>query len=342
LVARAVGGAASGSIYTAIDSLIVKWFKGRAISLALGISESSARLAEIIGFMSLARIVAYYSFEFALWIGSFIALTVLLSSFVLFALDSYGSKKKNTNREQQNNCPKPSDLSLFKAEYFILVFLVATYYGTLYVFVSNCSQLLQYKYDIDEVTADTYFTCMTLTGAVLSPFIGAYQDKKGLRGIFLSLGLFLLLSGYLSIVYVTNITPIIPIIVAGIGDAFTANCVLSLLSIIVPEEKYATGYGFMASIYFITQSLLFYVLGLINHDNSSRDTIKTNLELSITVLAFILCFGFVTSIIFNLYDFKNNGKYNKPHDFKELENVKFTELTVNGTTTRPRSTSTNM
>jgi len=328
LAARALGGIAAGSLYTAIDSLIVKWFKGKAISLALGISESSARLAEIIGFITLARIAASTTFQFSLWTGAFVSLAVLLSSLLLFGLDSFGTSQiaQTTGSDEHHaHCPKPSDLKLFKKEYFILVFIVATYYGTLYVFVSNCSQLLQYKFDYDEVEADGYFTFMTLTGAIISPFIGAYLDKKGQRGIILSIGLLLILTGYLSIVYVP-IFPVISIMVAGVGDAFTANCVLSLLSLIVPEEKYATGYGFMASLYFITQSLLFYVVGILNNNQSSREIVKSNLELSITVLAFVLAIGFFVSVFFNLYDYRSNKSlYNLPstgHNQK-LFNEKF-------------------
>jgi len=191
--------------------------------------------------------------------------------------------------------------------YFILVFIVATYYGTLYVFVSNCAQLLHYKFGYDEIEADYYFTIMTLTGAVISPFVGAYLDKQGQRGLLLSFGIFLILTGYLCIVH-APIYPVISIMIAGFGDSLTANCVLSILSVIVPEEKYATGYGFMASLYFVTQSILFYIVGLLNqNEHASQDMIKSSLELSITVLGFVLSLGFLVSIFFNLYDYKYNG-----------------------------------
>jgi len=259
----------------------------------------------------------------ALWTVAALCLFTLLSSFVLFGLDIYGSSRANVHEEENGGCLKLSDITNLRPNYYLLVFIVACYFGTLYVFWSNASKLLRVRYGYDEIESDFYFSIMTMVAAFLAPICGAFMDKFGLRGIAMSIGLLLMIIGFLGLVYFPY--PVLWIVIAGIGDSINANCCFSLLALVVPEDKYATGYGFMSALYNLAQTVLFGIVGLMSTNKQS----KRNLEQSFTLLGGLLCCGFIVSIIFNLYDWKRNHSIcNLPTEKYDLSAKSLQEITV--------------
>ena len=139
------------------------------------------------------------------------------------------------------------------------------------------SDLLQTKFNVDQVTAGSYFGAISVVSGISLPLVGLFVDKFGhistimvvanllglisnLMWVFLSNDCLQTESGCKSIVAV-------PIILMGIANGFFVGTAWNAMVYVVPRAKVGTAYGTAGSILGLMNSMGPVFLGWL-HDHT--------------------------------------------------------------------------
>jgi MFS family permease len=89
---RFLFGAGSESLITAQNVMLARWFKGKELALAFGVTLAISRIGTLFSFNTEALIATRYGPSMALWAAALFCGASLLANFVYIALDRHGGR----------------------------------------------------------------------------------------------------------------------------------------------------------------------------------------------------------------------------------------------------------
>ena len=235
---------------TTVSKAIAKWFKGKEMAMAMGLEMSIARLG-VFAAMWLAPMVSD-SFNqsvsapvafgaILLMIGLiFYSVFVVMDSKLDKQLEAAGEVAEETSEEEF----KFSDLGkIFTSKMFWLVALLCVlYYSAIFPFQRYAPDFLNKTLDI--ANGAQLFSCFPILAMVLTPFLGAFIDRKGKAASMLMIGSLIMIACHLSFAFLLPVFPskaLAVAIIAILGVSFSlvpaaSSCLSSLLSITTNTE----------------------------------------------------------------------------------------------------------
>ena len=215
---------------TTVSKAIAKWFKGKEMAMAMGLEMSIARLG-VFAAMWLAPMVSD-SFNqsvsapvafgaILLMIGLiFYSVFVVMDSKLDKQLEAAGEVAEETSEEEF----KFSDLGkIFTSKMFWLVALLCVlYYSAIFPFQRYAPDFLNKTLDI--ANGAQLFSCFPILAMVLTPFLGAFIDRKGKAASMLMIGSLIMIACHLSFAFVLPMFPskaLAVAIIAILGVSFS-------------------------------------------------------------------------------------------------------------------------
>ena len=198
---------------TTVSKAIAKWFKGKEMAMAMGLEMSIARLG-VFAAMWLAPMVSAgfgNSVSAPVLFGAALLSIGFIFYFVFVVLDRKLDKQLEAAGELTNEASeeefKFSDLGkIFTSKMFWLVALLCVlYYSAIFPFQRYAPDFLNKTLDIEN--GSQLFSCFPILAMVLTPFLGAFIDRKGKAASILMVGSLIMIACHLSFAYVLPMYP---------------------------------------------------------------------------------------------------------------------------------------
>ena len=198
---------------TTVSKAIAKWFKGKEMAMAMGLEMSIARL----GVFAAMRVSPMMSEAFnnsvsaPVAFGAVLLMIGLIFYFVFVLMDrkfdaqleAAGELKEEASEEEF----KFSDLGkIFTSKMFWLVALLCVlYYSAIFPIQRYAPDFLDKTLDI--TNGSQLFSCFPILAMVLTPFLGAFIDRKGKAASMLMIGSLIMIACHLSFAFLLPMFP---------------------------------------------------------------------------------------------------------------------------------------
>jgi len=232
-----------------LSKVIVKWFKGKEIALALGLNLAIGRLGTALA-LNLSPTLAEVQWTNAIWFGVMLLWIGLLTFIVYIFMDMKIDRQiRETIPHDPEDDFKWSDLKflLTNPTFIYITLLCVTFYSAVFPFVKYAPDLLMNKYDLGRQISGNISSILMYGTIGLTPLFGWIADYKGKSATLMYLGSALLIAAHLMFAK-TMIPPYIPIFILGVAFSLVPAAMWPAVTKIVGENKIGTAYGAMFSV----------------------------------------------------------------------------------------------
>ncbi len=233
-----------------ITKVIVKWFKGKELALALGLNIAIARLG-MAGAMLFSPRLIDPEWTHAIWFGAMLLFIGLLAFLFYIMLDIRFDRQvaaKGSLLEEDEVFRFRDILTLLNNRSFIFVaILCVTFYSAVFPFVKYAPDLLQNKFSVSRELSGTITSILPFGTIVFTPLFGWIADYKGKSASLMIYGSLLLVLVHLMFA-LTTINPYVPMFILGVAFSLVPAAMWPAVSKIVKEKRLGTAYGLMFSI----------------------------------------------------------------------------------------------
>ena len=217
-----------------VSKTIVKWFKGKELALAMGLEMAIARLG-VFAVFRLSPIFAENggASNSVLWGVAFLIVGLLL--FLIYTImDVRLDRQLGEEAEiELEDAFRISDLWLILKNpgFLAIASLCVLFYSAIFPFQKFATDMLSSKLDISIKEAAAIFSYFPIGAMILTPFIGAFLDKKGLGASMMLYGAILLTVSHL-------IFALVPASAFNHTIAYTTIVILGLAFSLVPASMW--------------------------------------------------------------------------------------------------------
>lgn len=232
-----------------LSKVVVKWFKGKELALALGLNVAIGRLGTALA-LYLSPMLARPEWTNAIWFGVMLLWVALLFFIVYIIMDIKIDKqiKESIPKDAEDEF-KWSDLRdlATNRSFVYITLLCVTFYAAVFPFVKFAPDLLMNKFDMSREIAGKVSSILMFGTIILTPIFGWVADNKGKSATLMYLGSAFLIIAHLMFA-LTTVPPFIPIFILGMAFSLVPAAMWPAVTKIVGENKIGTAYGAMFSV----------------------------------------------------------------------------------------------
>ncbi|MEI6852938.1 MAG: MFS transporter [Bacteroidota bacterium] len=294
--------------------VIVKWFKGHEMALAMGLQLAVARLGTGLALFGSARFASFGGHDnvaMPVLIG-FLLLCIGLLTYIIYCFQDKKLDKSldaananDLNFEEDKFRIKDIGLILKNKGWWYIAILCVLFYSAVFPFLKFAANLMINKFGISEQFAGDIPSLLPFGNILLTPIFGSIYDKKGKGATIMIIGAILLIFVHLFFAIPIFNSPgfaIFLIIVLGIGFSLVPSAMWPSVPKIIPEKQLGTAYALIFWIQNIglwgVPMLIGWVLDrfCISGTSIIKGQTVTNYNYTVPMLIF-MCFG-ILSILF--------------------------------------------
>ena len=281
-----------------VSKVIVKWFTGHELALAMGVQVALARLgtAGALGF----------ALPFAKWMGGVSAsvglgAALLCAGVIVFLVYCVMDKKEDASAAAVQGEPeegfKFSDLKvlLTTTGFWYVAVLCLMFYAGVFPFFKFATKLMIFKYGVAEDVAGLIPAMLPFGTIFLTPLFGSIYDKYGKGATLMLIGSVLLTCVHIifALPFGTWILAVAVMVVLGIAFGLVPSAMWPSVPKIIPMKLLGTAYALIFYIQNIGLALVPVWIGKVNQANTGANGVIDYTE---TMTIFAL-FGVVAIII---------------------------------------------
>ncbi len=325
LIGRVIFGIGSESLIVAQCAIVAKWFKGKELALAFGITLTISRLGTMFSFNTEAMIAkAFGGMRPALWAAVIFCIVSLISNLIYIVLDRRGEKALKLIDEGVEDKIVFADVKKLPRSFWLISLLCVTFYSAIFPFTAFSTDMFLTKFGLPETIGSYsggvfghiwhYMTNMFTTAGgttsiiifasmCLAPFAGHMVDRFGRRGTLMMFGSLMMIPCYL-IMGFTSIYPAIPMALLGMAFVLVPAAMWPAVPLIVKKEVTGTAYGLMTAIQNLGLAVFPLIIGGLR---SWTNTYKA----SMVVFSLLGVGGLIFALLLKRGDLKSGGGLEK-------------------------------
>lgn len=300
-----------------VSKVIVKWFTGHELALAMGLQVALARIGTA-GALAVALPFAKAMGGVSASVG--LGAAMLCAGMISFIVYSFMDRKEDAARSASSEEPeegfKFSDLIILVTNkgFWYLAVLCLMFYAGVFPFLKFATKLMVFKYGVDENVAGLIPAMLPFGTIFLTPFFGGIYDKYGKGATLMIIG-----SSLLTFVHVVFALPvdswilaIIVMIILGIAFGLVPSAMWPSVPKIIPMKLLGTAYALIFYIQNIGLSLVPIWIGKVNNANTNAEGIIDYTE-TMTIFAGFGVIAILISFLLLLEDRKKGYGLQKPN-----------------------------
>ncbi|GEM_PF-10882 len=231
-----------------LSKVIVKWFKGKELALALGLNLAIGRLGAALAFTMSPRLI-YPEWTTAIWFGALLLWVGLLAFMFYMIMDLKIDRQVKIDLKDPEDEFRWKDLKdlVTNRSVIYITLLCVTFYSAVFPFLKFAPDLLMNKFSMPRALAGDVTSYLMYGTILLTPLFGWVADNKGKSATLMYLGSALLIVAHLMFAK-TYIEPRVPIVLLGIAFSLVPAAMWPAVTKIVRQSKLGTAYGFMFSV----------------------------------------------------------------------------------------------
>ena len=229
-----------------VSKVIVKWFKGKEMALAMGLQLSLARLGSAAALSFSPMLVAKFG---NVGVPVLVGLVLLVVGGLCFVIYTFYDKKIDKQIKEETTV-KEESFSLKDVKEVInnkgfwgIALLCLMFYAAVFPFLKYATDLMVNKFSVDPKLAGFIPSMLPVGAIVLTPLFGTVYDRKGHGADLMILGAAIITCVHLLFAapFVTQWwIAVILMICLGIGFAMVPAAMWPSLAKIIPEKRYGT------------------------------------------------------------------------------------------------------
>lgn len=233
-----------------VSRIIVKWFKGKEMALAMGLEMACARGGMLLAFTASPWMTGVDKvISRPLAFGVILLVIGLLSFLVHNMMDTKLDKEvaADTSVVASEEEFKISDVFLlFKNPGFILIALLCVlFYSAVFPFTKFAPDLMAQKYSFPVEYAGSIVGLLPIGTMLLTPIFGAFMDRKGKAASIMVLGSILLIVVHSIFAFGpdSKIFAFTAMIILGFAFSFVPAAMWPSIPKIIPESRLGSAYA---------------------------------------------------------------------------------------------------
>ena len=255
-----------------VSKIIVKWFKGKELALAMGLEMATARLGTTLAMATSIPIATALHGVSKPILVCLIMLCIGMIAFFFYAtmdkkLDkSVADEAARSGSVDEEESFKVSHIWLIlknKGWWYIAI-LCVLFYSAVFPFIKYATDLMVNKFHVGEKIAGDIPALLPFGTILLTPLFGNIYDRKGKGATIMIIGaiLLILVHAVYSIPFLTA-TPlaIAMIMLLGVALSLVPSAMWPSVPKIIPEKQLGTAYGMIFLIQNIGLSLVPALIG---------------------------------------------------------------------------------
>ena len=247
-----------------VSKVIVKWFTGHELALAMGLQLAIARLGTALALSTSLPIAKAFGTVSMPILFCLIMLCIGLLAFFVYTINDKRLEKSikdanlniNASSEPEEEFHiKDIGMIITNKGWWYVTILCALFYSAVFPFLKFATNLMILKFGVSESLAGTIPALLPFGTILLTPVFGNMVDHKGKGASIMMLGSVLIIIVHLlfSIPFLNNyIIAIILMIILGIGFSLVPSAMWPSVPKIIPEKQLGTAYA-----------LIFYVQNIV-------------------------------------------------------------------------------
>jgi len=233
-----------------VSKVIVKWFKGKEMALAMGMEMAMARIGTGLAIASSSFLAGYFTLSTPILLG----LVLLCVGMIAFFIYTFQDKKlENEIRavkvkvEEEESFKIKDILSIFvNRGWWYIAILCVLFYSAVFPFLKYATDLMVQKFHVNPSFAGTIPSLLPFGTILLTPFFGNLYDRRGKGASIMVLGSFMLICihGLFSVPFL-DFWWIAVILILSLGVAFSLvpSAMWPSVPKIIPEKQLGTAYS---------------------------------------------------------------------------------------------------
>ena len=300
-----------------VSKVIVKWFTGHELALAMGLQVALARIgtaAALAVALPFAKMMGgvHYSVGF----GACLLLIGLLSYLVYCVMDKKEDAATAALTAEPEEGFKFADLKILVCNrgFWYVAVLCLMFYAGVFPFLKFATKLMVYKYGVDENLAGLIPAMLPFGTIFLTPFFGGIYDKVGKGATLMIIG-----STLLTLVHVAFALPIhswvlaiCVMVVLGVAFGLVPSAMWPSVPKIIPMKLLGTAYALIFYIQNIGLALVPVWIGKVNQANTGADGVIDYTQ-TMTIFAAFGAVAIVISLLLLLEDKRKGYGLQKPN-----------------------------
>lgn len=238
-----------------VSKIIVKWFKGKELALAMGLEMATARLGTALALAVPVPLAMAFGIDGIPSVSApvMLGLGLLVAGFISFIWYSSMDKKLEKSEGVKDEV---SDEEAFKVTdifeiiknkgFWLIALLCVLFYSGVFPFLYYASDLMVNKYGVDPKFAGSIPSLLPFGTIILTPFFGNIYDRKGKGATIMLIGSIMLLSVHslFAVPAMNNyIIAIALIILLGVTFSLVPSAMWPSVPKLIPEKQLGTAYA---------------------------------------------------------------------------------------------------
>ncbi|MBO4803265.1 MAG: MFS transporter [Muribaculaceae bacterium] len=271
-----------------VSKVVVRWFSGKEMALAMGLQVAMARLGTALALGFSPMIALKWGLPRPILIGVFCVGVGLIAYLYYCTMDRRLDKEQGKQDLSQGDDEQFhfSDMliTIKNPGFWLITLLCLFYYSALYPFLDFATKLMISKYGVDSELAGMIPAILPFTSIVLTPLFGAWCDTKGRGATMMVVG-----SVMLTIVLIVFAMPlnsswlaVTLMCVLGIAFSLLPAALWPAVPKIVPMKQLGTSYSIIYYIQNIGLMLIPVVIGKV----LEKDTMGEQVDYTRSLIIF--------------------------------------------------------
>ncbi len=264
---RVLFGIGSESMIVAQSAITARWFEGKELAMAFGITLTIARLGTLFSFNTEELLASRFGWRGALWIAAALCLASLLCNWIYTLMDSHAEPILHLPEAGSGDKITWSDVGKFRPSFWYAVGICVTFYSAIFPFTALATDFFHDKWGMPMATAEglgffsgvfynlthMFTTAQGTTSIiiaasmVLAPFAGNLVDRVGRRATLMVVGSLLIVPAHL-LLGLTHLSPVLSMMVLGAAFVLVPACIWPSVPLIVDARCVGTAFGLMTAI----------------------------------------------------------------------------------------------
>lgn len=233
-----------------VSKIIVRWFKGKEMALAMGLEMATARLGTA---LALSVTVPASKFFGSISAPILLCLCMLCIGLIAFLVFCVMDRKLDTSMDAMEQTEEEvpfrlKDIVLIVTNkgFWLVALLCVLFYSAVFPFLKYATDLMVNKYNVDPDLAGNIPAILPFGTILLTPFFGNLYDRKGKGATIMIYGALMLIG-----VHLLFTLPIlnewwfatIVMVVLGIAFSLVPSAMWPSVPKIIPEKQLGTAYA---------------------------------------------------------------------------------------------------
>jgi len=235
-----------------VSKIIVKWFKGHEMALAMGLQISIARLGTTLAISTALPVGMRFNVSTPILLG----LIMLCIGFLAFIMYTFNDKRLDASVAADNEKHNVAAEEEFRIKdifniignkgWWYIAILCVLFYSAVFPFIKYAVSLMVNKFGVDPYYAGLIPSLLPIGAIILTPLFGGIYDKKGKGATIMIIGALLIIFVHTMFsipMFNSYLVAIVLVLILGVGFSLVPSAMWPSVPKIIPHRQLGTAYS---------------------------------------------------------------------------------------------------